>query len=129
MCPLGSYTMLRQSKDRTYLRFEMVRYAREHGLKAAARHFSTTVKTVRKWFRRWQPASLQGLSDRSRAPLHPRQGITARERQRAIALKQRLPSWGAERLKRDFSLSLSAKALCRIWRAEGSLTHVMQKRR
>ena len=41
MCPFGYYTMLRQSKDRIYLRFELVRYARAHGIKPAARHFST----------------------------------------------------------------------------------------
>lgn len=127
MCPLGYYTMLRQSKDRTYLRFEMVRYAREHGIKAAARHFSTTVKTVRKWLRRWQPGSLQGLQDRSRAPHNPRQGITARARQQAITLKQKLPSWGAERIKRDFSLGLSTKALYHIWRAEGLLKRKRRK--
>jgi transposase len=119
--------MLRQSKDRIYLRFEMVRYAREFGIKATARHFSTTVKTVRKWLRRWQPGSLQGLSDQSRAPLHPRQGITSGQRKQAITLKQKLPSWGAERIKRDFSLSLSTKALCRIWRAEGLLKRKRRK--
>jgi len=127
MCPLGYYTMLLRSKDRTYLRFELVRYAREHGIKPAARQFSTTVKTVRKWLRRWQPGSLQGLQDQSRAPLHPRQGITARARRRAITLKRQLPSWGAARIKRDFSLTLSAKALCRIWRAEGLLRKKRRK--
>jgi hypothetical protein len=54
MCPLRYYPMLRQSKDPTYLRFEMVRYAKEFGIKACARQFSTTVKTVRKWLRHWQ---------------------------------------------------------------------------
>src|SRR5947199_8099711 len=119
MCPLRYYTMLRQIKEPTYLRFEMVRYAREFGIKPCARHFSTTVKTVRKWLRRWQPGSLQGLEDRSRAPLHPRQGITQRQRRRAVALKRRLPSWGAGRMKRDFRLSLSEKAIRRVWRDEG----------
>jgi transposase-like protein len=76
MCPLRYYPMLRQSKDPVYLRFELVRYAREHGIKPAARQFSTTVKTVRKWLRRWEPGSLRGLEDRSRAPIHPRRGIT-----------------------------------------------------
>jgi transposase len=119
MCPLRYYTMLRQSKDRVYLRLELVRYAREHGIKAAARQFSTTVKTVRKWLRRWQPGSLRGLQDRSRAPLRPRRGVTARQRRRAVSLKWRLPSWGASRLKRDFRLALSEKAIRRIWRDEG----------
>ena len=121
MCPLRYYPMLRRSTEPTYLRFELVRFAREHGIKAAARQFSTTVKTVRKWLRRWEPGSLRGLADRSRAPLNPRQGITPAQRRRAISLKRRLPSWGAARIKRDFSLALSEKALRRIWREEGLL--------
>src|SRR3954463_962275 len=104
MCPLGYYPMLRRTTEPTYLRFELVRYARGHGIKPAARQFSTTVKTVRKWVRRWEPGSLRGLEDRSRAPLHPRQGVTKARRRRAVSLKRRLPSWGAARMKRDFSL-------------------------
>ena len=41
MCPLRYYPMLRQSKDPVRLRFELVRYAREHGIKPASREFST----------------------------------------------------------------------------------------
>jgi len=111
--------MLRQSKDPVRLRFELVRYAREHGVKPAARQFGTTVKTVRKWLRRWEPGSLRGLADRSRAPLHPRRRITSAQRRRAVSLERKLPSWGAARVKRDFPLDLSEKALRRIWREEG----------
>lgn len=117
--------MLRQSKDPTYLRFELVRYTREHGVKPAARQFSTTVKTVRKWLRRWQPGSLRGLEDRSRAPLRPRRGITPLRQ--AVRLKLRLPSWGALRMKRDFRLPLSEKALRAIWRDEGLLERKRRK--
>jgi transposase len=127
MCPLRYYPMLRQSKEPTYLRLEMVRYAREFGIKPCARQFQSTVRTVRKWLRRWQPGSLKGLQDRSRAPLHPRQGITGRERAHAIALKRKLPSWGAQRIKRDFELALSEKALRRIWRQEGLLKRKRRK--
>src|ERR1043165_1786872 len=127
MCPLGYYTMLRQSKDCTYLRFELVRYAREHGIKPAARQFSTTVKTVRKWLRRWEPGSLRGLEDRSRAPINPPRRITAAQRRRAISLKRKLPSWGAARLKRDLALPLSEKALRAIWREEGLLRKKRRK--
>jgi transposase len=84
MCPWAYYPMLRQSKDPTYLRLQIARYARAHGIKPAARHFQTTVRTVRKWLRRWQPGSLQGLQDRSRAPLHPRQGSTVKQRRQAV---------------------------------------------
>ncbi len=104
MCPLRYYPMLRRTTEPTYLRFELVRFAREHGIKPAAREFGTTVKTVRKWLRRWEPGSLRGLADRSRAPLNPRHGVTPAQRRRAVALKRRLPSWGASRMKRDFRL-------------------------
>jgi transposase len=119
--------MPRRTTEPTYLRLELVRYARDHGIKPAARQFSTTVKTVRKWLRRWEPGSLRGLADRSRAPLHPRHGITPAQRRRAVSLKRRLPSWGASRMKRDFSLALSGKALLRIWREEGLLKKKRRK--
>lgn len=127
MCPLRYYPMLRRSKDPVYLRLELVRYAREHGVKPAARQFGTTVKTVRKWLRRWESGSLRGLADRSRAPHHPRQGVTAAQRRRAVSLKRKLPSWGASRMKRGFSLPLSEKALLRIWREEGLLRKKRRK--
>jgi transposase len=119
--------MLRRTTEPTYLRFELVRFARGHGVKPAAREFGTTPKTVRKWLRRWEPGSLRGLADRSRAPLHPRQGIAAAQRRRVVSLKRRVPSWGAQRLKRDFALPLSEKAIRRIWREEGLLRRKRRK--
>ena len=104
-----------------------MRYAREHGVKPAARQFGTTVKTVREWLRRWEPGLLRGLADRSRAPTHPRRGIDERQRQQAVRLKRKLPPWGAARMKRDFSLSLSEKALRSIWREEGLLRRKRRK--
>jgi phage terminase small subunit len=68
MCPIKYYTNMRQCKDPRMIRFEMVRFAREFGVKPAARAFRTTPKTIRKWLRRWQPGSLQGLEDQSKAP-------------------------------------------------------------
>lgn len=94
----------------------MVRYAREHGVKPAARAFGTTPKTVRTWLTRWQPGSLQGLEDRSRAPKRPATHIPQEARDQAVALKRRLPSWGAARIKRHFGLSLSDKAIRKLWR-------------
>ena len=121
MCPIPYYDMMRQSKDPRVVRYEMVRYAAKHGVKPAARAFSTTPKTVRKWLGRWEPGSMRGLEEQSRAPKHPPARITPAQRRRAIELKKTLPSFGAERIKRDYRLSLSAKALRRIWRQEGLL--------
>jgi hypothetical protein len=47
MSPVKYYTIMRQSKDPKWFRYEMVRYARDNGVKPAARVFNTTPKTVR----------------------------------------------------------------------------------
>ena len=119
MCPIRYFTMIRHIKDPIYLRYEMVRYAKEHGVKPAARMFNTTPKTVRKWLRRWKPGSLKGLEARSRAPHNPPRRITEQQRREVIELKKMLPSFGAERIKRDYELAISVKAMRRIWREEG----------
>jgi len=119
MCPIPYYDLMRHSQAKTPLRLEMVRYAAAHGVKPAARVFHTTPKTVRKWLRRWDKRSLASLADHSRAPHAPARRITAAQRDTVCALKHRLPSWGAARMKRDFQLPLSEKAIARIWREAG----------
>ena len=127
MRPNPYYDLMRESKDPRELRYRMVRFARAHGVKPAARAFGTTPKTVRKWLGRWKPGSKQGLQSLSRAPKNPARRVTEAQRQEAIALKRRLPSWGAARIKRDFGLALSEKALCRIWREAGLLKKKRRK--
>jgi len=50
------------------LRLALVDYARQCGIKAAARAFQTTVRTVHKWLRRYQAQGPRGLQELSRAP-------------------------------------------------------------
>ena len=42
----------------------MVDYALEHGMKPAAREFKTTVKTVKKWVKRFREDPENGLLSR-----------------------------------------------------------------
>ena len=119
MCPYPYYEIMRKSKDKKYLRLKMVEYAKEHGNKPAARAFKTTVKTVRKWRRRYEESGYQGLNDQSRAPKNPANGIQPEQKKKAIELKEMLPSFGAEKIKDYFSLQLSVKAMRRIWKEEG----------
>lgn len=119
------YTIMRQSKDPKYIRLEMVRYASEHGVKPAARFFGTSPQTVRKWLRRWQPGTLNGLEDLSRSPHSCPHKISADVEQRIVSLKKKLSTWGAERLKRDFKLSCSEKAIRRVYKEYG----LIRKRR
>jgi transposase len=121
------YTLMRQSKDPRLIRYQMVQFALKDGVKPAATEFNTTPKTVRKWLCRWQPGSLRGLEDRSRAPKNPAKRITPEQRQKVIELKEDLPSWGAARIKRYFNLTLSVKAIRRIWKEEGLLKRKRRK--
>ena len=127
MCPIKYYTNMRQSKDPRYLRLEMVRYAKDHGVKPAARAFNTTPKTVRKWLNRWQPGTLRGLEDQSRAPKSEKSKIDPRQKEKAITLKKKLKSWGALRIKREFDLKISEKAIRKIWKEEGLLKKKRRK--
>jgi len=128
MCPIKYYTNMRLSKDPKLLRYEMVRYAKDQGVKPAARVFNTTPKTVRKWLSRWQPGSLRGLEDsRRKAPKNRPSRIEPKQRKLAIRLKGKLKSWGAQRIKRDFSLTISDKAIRKIWKEEGLLKRKRRK--
>ena len=105
----------------------MVNHAKEYGIKPTARSFNTNVKTVRKWLRRWKPGTMEGLEEQSRAPKNPSTRITKTQRDKVIELKKKMPSFGAKRLKRDYNLTLSDKAIRKIWKEEGLLKKKRKK--
>lgn len=119
--PARYFDLIREMRDRYNHCLRLVQYARQSGIKAAARAFATTVPTVRKWLRRHQEQGPSGSLERSRAPHHqPRQTPTEVEQQ-VVALRQQLPTFGARRLIREFDLPLSHRALERIWSERGLL--------
>ncbi len=119
--PVRYFDRIREMRDRYNHRLRLVPYARQGGIKAAARAFATTVPTVRKWLRRYQAQGPSGLRERSRAPHHQPRNTPAEIEQQVIALRQQLPTFGARRLIREFDLPLSPRALERIWRQHGLL--------
>lgn len=121
MCPIGYYTMLRNYKDPKQLRLRLVLYAKEHGIKAATRHFSTTPKTARKWYRRWCAKGQAGLEEESRRPHRCPNAIPEEVKKRVIAVKKAKKTLGAQRLKDMYQLPCSEKAIRNIWRAKGLL--------
>jgi transposase len=66
--PVPYFDVVRHMKNAFNYRLRLVTHARQHGIKAAARAFRTTVPTVRKWLRRYERQGLQGLQELSRAP-------------------------------------------------------------
>jgi transposase len=66
----------------------LVDYARQHGHKAAARAFQTTVRTVRKGLRRYQERGAQGLKELSRAPRSCSHKTRGEIEQRVVVLRR-----------------------------------------
>src|SRR5260370_1672967 len=136
-CPSGPYDAIRMSapyfvlvremRDAYNHRLRLVQSARQRGIKPTARLFQTTVPTVRKWLRRYQQQGLRGLIERSRAPHHQPGKTPAAVEQQVVALRQRLFTFGARRLIREFDLPLSHRALERIWRQHGLLQKRQRK--
>jgi transposase len=119
------FDLVREMRDAYNHRWRLVQHARQHGIKPAARAFATTVPTVRKWLRRFQQHGPSGLREHSRAHRHCPHKTSAEIEQQVLALRQKLPTFGAARLKREFDLTVSHMAIQRIWREHG----LIRKRR
>jgi len=119
--PVRYFDVVREMSDTYNHHLRLVQYARQHGIKPAARAFATTVPTVRKWLRRYQQQGPSGLVAQSRAPHRQPRKTSPEIEQQVVALRQRLPTFGARRLIREFDLPLSHRALERIWRVHGLL--------
>jgi transposase len=127
MCPYDYYTEMRQASDPKHLRLRMVQFAQEHGVKPAARAFHATPKTVRKWLARYD-GRIESLADHSRAPRRRPRKLTPEAEARIVDLKTGLPRWSAKRLRRDFDLPWSEKAIRRVIR-DHRLAHKYRRRK
>ena len=127
MAPVPYFTVILSKDHKFDYRLRLVHYAREHGIKAAARTFSCARNTVRTWLRRYQPGCRSSLQEKSRAPRRCPHKTSKQIEQRVIEARTR-SGFGAERLKDEFKLPCSAGATARILRHAG-LTHKPRKRR
>jgi transposase len=109
------------------LRLRVVQYARQHGVKPAARHFQTTPKTVRKWLSRYRQERLAGLNELPRIPLSCPHKTSAAEESRIVDLRKRFPFMGAKRLKFMFDLQPSHPAIARILKEHGLVVRRRKK--
>lgn len=121
MRPYAYYTVMRQSQDPKMLRLRMVLYAKDQGVKPAAKAFHTTAKTVRKWLSRFEAGDgkLASLQEHSRAPRRRPRQLSKPQEQRILAAKGACPRFSARRLKSQFVLPYSVKAIGRVCRAHG----------
>jgi transposase len=125
--PVAYFDVVRPMKNAFNYRLRLVTHARQHGIKAAARAFRTTVPTVRKWLRRYEAQGLKGLQELSRAPHSCPHKITGALAQQVVDLRRQLPTFGARRLQREWDLPLGHGAISRIWREHGLIRRRRRK--
>jgi transposase len=106
----------------------MVIYAKEHGVKPAARVFATTPKTVRKWKERYEKGGYQTLNDLSRRPLSSPRAIQDALEKKIVALKGVYKRIGADQVKILENLPVSSKTIRKIWRSNGVSSRSRRKK-
>jgi transposase len=125
--PDAYYTLMRQTQDPRILRLQIVLHAREHGVKPAARRFKTTPKSVRKWLGRFD-GKLASLQEHSRAPRRRPRQLAAAAEARILRVKKQAPRFGARRLKLEFELPYSVKAIRRVCKQHGLVRTYRRKK-
>jgi len=110
---------MRLSKDKKQQRYQMVIYAKKHGVKPTARLYATTPKTVRKWFLRFIEGGYQSLDDLSRRPHVSPRAVPGIQAKKIVKLRAKYKRLGAEQVKVLEDLPESSKTIRKIWRKNG----------
>jgi len=85
--------------NETYAMEERMRFVdavveNEEAFAAICRRFGVSRKTGYKWLQRYEADGIEGLKERSRAPLHHRHALSERVAQACIAVRRAHPTWG-----------------------------------
>ena len=108
------YWIIRRMSNKFDYRLKMVELAEQAGVSEAARVFSATRPTVRKWRDRYRQEGLPGLKDKSKAPHNIPHKMSTENEGRIEDLRKRHKRWGAIRLKRRYRLPGSHTAIHRV---------------
>jgi len=73
---------------------------------------------VRKWHRRWLEQGYKGWEELSRRPKSSPLATSGEKRKKLVNLKKKYKRIGADTIKVIEGISLSAKAIRKIWREE-----------
>lgn len=123
MLTLKYYEYYKQCKDIYQVRIELVRFAKKHGIKPAARIYSTSVNTVKKWVRRFDTQGKPGLKDMSRKPHHSPNSMKLRYRYQIQSVCSHLEKHNkrliASYIKRDNNIPYSLPTILKTMRALG----------
>jgi transposase len=130
MPPVPYFNMI-NAKDvgfRYGVRKKMVLDALEQGIKPVARAYGATVKTVRKWVKRYRAQGLPGLEERSHAPHRIPHKTPAEKEEEVLSLKKRVKGIGVRRMVKEFELGCGKEAARRILNEAGLIKKRKKKR-
>ena len=128
MCPYQYYHIMRNCKDKTHLRYQMVSYAEKYGIKPTARFFHAHHDTVRKWVYRFREEGFLGLRDLSKRPHRSPFKTPEDTRNLLVELKARYKRVGAEQIKILENVPVSSKTMRKIWREKGVSSRKRRKK-
>lgn len=116
------YEFVRVSKEPYHVRRKMVLYAQKHGIKPAAREFSTTPKTVRKWLQRWQSGNHKLLEESRRPKSNPL--TIEKQYERLIKfecqrIKEKKKRTDARKIKARLNIPYSSNTIRRVMKKHG----------
>ena len=81
------------------MRFVMMVERQEETFAAVCRRFGVSRRTGYKWFARHQALGVEGLVDRSRAPLNHPQTVSAAIAERCLMTRRKHPTWGPVKVR------------------------------
>ncbi len=125
------YRSMMKAQDAAFrfgVRRSLVMDALENGIKPTVRAYKTTVRTVRKWVKRYREKGVEGLHEISRAPKNIPHKTSVEVAERVIAQKKILKGYGARRMVEEFKLGCGKGAALRILKEKGLLKPRRKKR-
>jgi putative transposase len=82
------------------MRFVMAIERRDETFAAVCRRFGVSRKSGYKWLARYDEEGVEGLIDRSRAPLNHPQTVVAAIAEWCLQVRRRHPTWGPVKVRR-----------------------------
>lgn len=105
----------------------MVRYCLDNNVSAAAREFSTTRKTVRKWRDRYLADGIEALEDQSRAPHSCPHKLSGKKEKKIIKIREQKPYLGPYRIIEEEGVKASYSAVHRVLKDAGLINSRKRK--
>jgi transposase len=105
------------AKDKHFsARLALVKHAKTHGVRPAARHFKCSKNTVKLWLARYLKDDNDGLRNLSRAPKTCPHKTKPNEEKKVIVARLEAPCFGPQRLRDLKGVTPSKSAIARILR-------------